>query len=245
VTLASLHRCALVWAVLAATPACLFTPGEDDDGGDATGCTPPPSCDEGEFVGTAEVYSGEDAQTYRGFTRISGNLTISETGMMCLHDFACLTDVGRDVYVYGNDALVDLTGLDNLREVGTAGDSTPMGVDNNDAAPGSVTVSNNSALTDLNGLRGLNWVKSNLLITNNASLQTISGLSTLAVVQQNLTIRGNTALQDLGLVGLQAVGGSFSVTQNPALCVSKIQALYDGLSNVPSGAASDANLGGC
>ena len=50
---------------------------------------------------------------------------------------------------------------------------------------GSLVVSNNTVLTDMNGFNGLKQVPLSMSVAQNPALETISGLTKLAVVQQS------------------------------------------------------------
>ncbi len=82
---------------------------------------------------------------------------------------------------------------------------------------GDLTI-NSTALTNLTGLDGLQWVGGNVSISSNGSLTSLAGLSGLQTVVGNFNIQSNAVLTDLtGLTNLQTVGPYLQVYNNAAL----------------------------
>jgi hypothetical protein len=200
---------------------------------DALGCAAPTSCNKGELFGSSRITTEDDIEAIAGHTSITGWLEVYETGAQCLEFLACMEEVGRDVTVFGNAELESLAGLDEVRRIGTSGD-------------GNLIVSDNDALTDLDGLAGLRAVPGSLTITRHENLQSVSGLQSLELIGFDVTIQQNPVLTELsGLHDLQAVEGRFIVTQNPELCISEIEQVGADLAVGPNGGSTASNKGGC
>ena len=81
-----------------------------------------------------------------------------------------------------------------------------------------ISIYNNAALTNLDGLASLTSLGGLLYIYNNAALTNLDGLASLTSVEGYLWIYNNDALTNLdGLFKIMVVGGYLSVTNNYAL----------------------------
>ena len=92
-----------------------------------------------------------------------------------------------------------------------------------------LSIEDNDALTNLDGLSNINSVGGNLFLWDNFILTHLDGLSALTSVGGGLTIDDNAALTHLdGLGGITSVGAELWITRNEAL------AHLDGLSALTS-----------
>ena len=85
-----------------------------------------------------------------------------------------------------------------------------------------------TVLTNLDSLSNLTAVGGDLYIGDNIALTNVDGLSNLSSVGGYLHIFFNGALSSVvGLSSLTTVGESLSITDNPVLCQSSVDALVD------------------
>lgn len=190
---------------------------------DPTGCTPPVSCDQGIFDGDVTITSAEDADALAGFTALTGSLSIQSTELECLHVLSCLESVGGDLVVFDNDQLTDVTGLDNVAEIGA---SFERGVNE----VGSLLVSENDALVDLNTFNLVEQARVTLAIAENDQLEAITGFQEFVGTQEHFEIRFHPLLTDIsasGLLEVLFIGGDCVVTNNPLLDPALIDEMCD------------------
>lgn len=222
-------------------PATTTTEGEGSSSSSSgeppgLGCGITPICDKGELVGSVQVSSSQDIALVEGYTSLTGYLYIEHTDLECLDFLACLGRVGRDLYIHGNEELVDVSGLNALVEVGAATSGKPYY-----EQEGTLVISDNAGLVTLDGFDALFNVRGSLSISRNDDLQEIRGFTGLIIVQYDLTIRDNPKLGSIeGLFALRAVGGAFAVTHNPRLCLSEVNRVGSGLQQGPYGDVSTA-----
>lgn len=185
----------------------------NESGGNFTGlgCQAPPSCDGGTLSEWTRLATEADMQAVMGVTAIGSNLEIAESEFECLDFLACLETIDGDLTIFGNENLKSIAGLEAVSTIS-----------------GNVSISSN-AFETLAGFSALREVQQ-LRISRNDQLTSISGFSDLSVIQTTLSIQDNPVLDDIsGLNGLKAVGETFVVTQNPSLCISKVNAVGAGL----------------
>jgi len=139
-----------------------------------------------------------------------------------LGGLGALAHVGGDVVLEANDSLTSLEGLQALRSVG-----------------GRFFLTRNHVLEDVEGLRGLERVVEDFELRDNASLRSLSGLRSLVTVGQGLRLFNLPSLQDLGLVGLESVGGELRLEASPAV-TAEAAALTARLRPHPVTAAEEA-----
>ncbi|WP_412068727.1 hypothetical protein [Rubrivirga sp. IMCC43871] len=126
--------------------------------------------------------------------------------------------------VVGNERLADLDALLGLHEVVSLIVRDNAALPDLDGLAGltdlagvGVEVSGNGSLVDLAGLRGIHDMAA-LTLADNDALEHVDGLSSLTAVRHKLTIEGNASLRNLdGLAPLSYIGGLLTVTENPAL----------------------------
>ncbi len=85
---------------------------------------------------------------------------------------------------------------------------------------------NNPALVDLDGLRNLQNVRTDLRVEGNDGLQSLAAFASLQSVSETLSIESNPSLERLDLPVLQIVG-YLSIVQNDALVDSDLPQLND------------------
>ena len=162
-----------------------------------------PMCEGLVYEGTFTPRSPADLTRFcaQGYSVISEDLIIQQTGLTSLSGLECLCEVRRDVTVSRNQTLFRLQGLNNLQVIG------------ND-----LVVSRNSSLRDLNALGSLSWIGGDLRVLHESSLAQMGGLSSLEVVGQHISIEGNRSLRSVGsLERLTWLGQDFLVRDNSSL----------------------------
>lgn len=205
------------------------------------GCGITPVCDKGVLAGSVRIESEADIASIAGYTGMVGWLEVLDSDMVCLDFLACLETVGRDVTIFGNDALKDVSGLDNLTALGTQ--TTSEGYDDWD---GSLVITQNDALEDITGFGSLAAIQQSLNINENQSLVSVTGFNALTLIEHNLVIRENPVLETIaGLDALEIVRDNFVVTGNPSLCVSDINVVGGTLTEPPTSGSTAANDNGC
>ncbi len=208
------------------------------------GCDPPPACDKGEFDGEPVVLVTNlaEAEALAGYTSITGELSIAGTDLECLTIFSCLETVGHDLTIFDNDLLTDVTGLNNITDVGFITEGPVM-------PGGTVVISDNDALLDFNGLNNIQQTPRSLSIAENASLTAISGFKKIVGVRENFGIRFNPNLVDIASPGLRSmlfIGGECVVTNNENLCITTVQDMCeDGVEQGPFGGNTANNDQSC
>jgi hypothetical protein len=210
------------------TAAGTFTstsPGTSE-GGEVDDCPAPPEippppvdCSEASVVLEGSVIiedGGDDPSILEGVVEVTGAIRINTTDLTDLDFMGCVTTVGADVTIFGNDQLADIDGLWSLTAIGT-----------------DFVFSQNDALEDFDGLPSLVQLAGNIVIRENASLRTINGFQSLTSVDA-ITIQENPVLERIdGLVGLVEVGG-FGLSDNPMLCPSSVMCVLEGIEELGS-----------
>ena len=162
---------------------------------------------------------------------ITGGLDIhGNSNLVKLNYLIGLTSVQGYVYVYGNTVLTSIEGLSMLSSVGSGSAGGSLNVSSNAAlrnlngltnirSVGSdIYINNNPLITTLDGLTNLNSIGRDFNISDNASLNTLRGPDRLTSVGRHLSVKENDALRDLsGLTALNNVGGYFSIYSNDSL----------------------------
>lgn len=224
----------------------------EDDGPPDTDGDPAPEieCGDGVYEGVVVIDPENGGMlpedVLSGISVLENDLFISNTTYTSLDFLHCLTEVHGDIKIYNNYFLQDLSGTDGLTKVGRLPELTPTAGNPNfiDEGKGSITISGNPILPEINGFNGITQIgemddtqpssmqlsPQSLVIRNNDVATTLSGFTGLRLIYASLIIQENDALLDIdGLMGLQGVGGAFSVTRNPALCISSVNAIGGGL----------------
>lgn len=164
------------------------------------------------MYGNYSVNNSVDIEGLRGYTELTGDLTIAAGDLPNLNALSSLTVIGGDLRVAGNDALTNLSGLENLESVG-----------------GRLSLEYNASLLSLNGLGSLVSVGDGVYVQSNDGLLNVEGLDSLATVGQGVYISSNNSLRSLqGFESLVAIGSALNVGDNPTL------ESLDGLQSVES-----------
>jgi hypothetical protein len=142
---------------------------------------------------------------------LPGRLIInSNNSLSSLNGLDSLTRIDGSLYLVSNPSLSNIDALSALTAIGGSGESLLL-------------ISNNSLLTNLNGLSSLKSISgtsntTQLIIDNNSSLVDLTGLSSLEKLQGSLRVSSNPMLQNLdGLGGLTTISGSLQITDNNSL----------------------------
>lgn len=167
---------------------------------------------------------GDDPSMLEGVVEVTGAIRINRTAVTDLNFMACVTTVGADVTIFGNEELTNIDGLWSLTSIGT-----------------DFVFSQNNAITDFNGLPNVEQLVDNLVMRENASMETITGFQSLKGINGslndmmqmqggNITIQENPVLQDInGLGEVLVVNGVFAVNNNPMLCQSSVACVGTGI----------------
>lgn len=201
----------------------------------ATACGTGRVCDvDGVAVGAYQIDSQDDIDALAGCTTIEGGLAVTmsrpryfleEEGppYTSLVGLESLTTVEGELWI-AQSPLVDLCGLDGLREVGKA-----------------MVIAWNPSLRSLGGLEGLSFSGDNppwqgsylsptppdelrfqgengLRVVGNPALTEVDALGALTRVRGGVGVRANDALEHLnGLAALEEIGGELDIQLNAAL----------------------------
>ncbi len=183
-----------------------------------------------EVTGNLTIEGGDitDLTPLLSLTSVGGILNISNNKVLVsLAGLSHLFSFGEGVTISGNDALINLTGLDGLYFP----NGKNITITNNNSltslvrfrnlssyySQGEINISNNDALTSLEGLEHLYSLDGSLTIYNNNALTSFE-LNNLYYVHGNLTINNNNNLTSLkGLDNLSSVSGLVTVNNNNIL----------------------------
>lgn len=197
----------------------------DDDSGEL-------QCGDATLAGHVVIQGEDDLAQLEGIAVIEGELQLDRTSFTALDFLGCVEEVGGQLTIFGNTALVDLGGLDRLTDLQEG-----------------LVISENPALTELRGLDRLVEVGDSVVIRNNAALRAIDGLTGLTGIEASLIIRDNDVLEHIdGLRGLRRVGALFAVTHNPELCITSVNEVGEGIVDPATpreGWSTRANDEGC
>jgi hypothetical protein len=193
-----------------------------------------------------------------GVSVIDGDLLINSVNYFSLDFLQCITEVRGDIQIFGNPFLVDMSGTDNITAIGRLPQPLLTDPTKNDIGKGTITISSNPALTEINGFASITQIgqqdpttmelsPQSLVIRQNPAATTITGFNSLVLIFESLVIQENDALLDIdGLQGLQGVGGAFTVSRNPNLCISSVNAVGGGLLTYdPEHSTTTQNNDGC
>lgn len=127
-----------------------------------------------------------------------------------LNCFSNITSIRKVLILDNNDSLVDLTGLNNVENIGL---DYLFSV-----CCGSFYISNNQNLVSLEGLNNVTQIRGHMWITNNFSLQNIDAFANLNNINGDLTIRQNPFLENInGFVNLLSLDGDIAIHENSSL----------------------------
>jgi hypothetical protein len=162
-----------------------------------------PACEGLVYEGTFTPQVPADLSQFcaDGYSVISEDLIVRQTGMTSLAGLECLCEVQRDAKINSNSTLLNLTGLNNLRVVGR-----------------SLIVSHNRSLRNFDALSSLQWIGEDLSVHNESSLANMNGLSSLEAIGRHVTIQSNLTLRSMGNLGsLTWLGQDFLIKNNSSL----------------------------
>jgi hypothetical protein len=130
---------------------------------------------------------------------IKGNAKLTN-----LNGLSALTEVEHFLTIADNPLLTSIAGLSHLVSISSTG--------------GNLTIDNNDALTNVDGLSGLTYA-AGLVIRNNAAIANVDGLSNLEDIKfGGLVIENNSALSNLnGLSHVGPLGSDLRIINNPSL----------------------------
>ena len=128
---------------------------------------------------------------YPGCQIIEGDVVINGNEISSLSQLEVLSQIIGDLRIYGNNNLVDLSGLQNIFSIG------------GNLIIGETNKGNNPSLQNLNGLQSLLSVGGDLQINSNPQLLDISQLTSLGTIQGDLVVYDNPVL--ISLEGLQNI----------------------------------------
>jgi len=153
--------------------------------------------------------------------RIDGKLEIYDTPLTHLDFLICVQEVGKNIALFNNDALLTIDGLDGITVVG---DAPPA---QQDADPeldgwGNVTIADHDVLYEIGGLRNLHEIPGLLSISRNQGPTSITGFSQL-----------------------ETIGGGVTVKDNPSLCASSIDVALGAFLSGPAAQTTSGNDNGC
>jgi hypothetical protein len=141
---------------------------------------------------------------------IGANLWIQNNDkLLNLDAFASLTYVGS-LAIYENENLSSINGLSNVKEIGTG-----MG--------SSVWISNNDALTHVDGFSSVKKIKGPVQIKYNPALETVNGFAALAELEGHIEVSNNEVLttvngfKTLAKLSNSSFGVGLIISQNPLL----------------------------
>ena len=141
-----------------------------------------------------------------------------------------MTSIEGTLSIINNDALISLSGLDNLITIGVK-----------------FYLKRNDALTNLSGLDNLTTIGDMVWVLNNISLTSLTALSNVTSIGGELIIEGNTTLTSLA--GLEHINyasiGSLYIRYNSNLSTCEVQSICDYLANPNGNISIHDNATGC
>jgi hypothetical protein len=166
--------------------------------------------------GSIALMSSLDIQMLAGVETITGDVSISNSGLTNLIGLESLKTIGGNLLVDHNASLQALVGSGLINLVTVAGD---IRIDYNPALTvirlpslvnaGSIVIRENSALTTLDGFDALVKVDGRLFVEDNVKLAKITGLQSVTSVG-SLEMVGNAA-KTISLAHLKVIHGALSM----------------------------------
>ena len=234
----------------------------------------------GEVRGRLEISSNDRLANINGLANITslGLLLVEDNQILSsLHGLTGITSVGVGLSISGNSRLESMIGLANITSVGTdtsllqygytpfffinSNESlkTLQGLEGITKIGGTLSISDNPALTDLDGLSSVTVLASAdgrrdiaLSISSNKKLTNVDGLANITAIEGNLSVFENVGLTNIdGLGSIASVGGLLSIEANNTLInCQNIAALLGWPNGPPDDSVSDdivisGNATGC
>ncbi len=220
--------------------------GSDDEGPMGMGEDPPvyecPAAPVTLSDGFFTIDDGEfnEITMLEGITIIDGNVDINRSNYNNLDFLQCITEITGNLTIFGNDFLVDASGLNTLEVLG-----------------GDFIFTSNNAITTFNGMNGVDRIYRSpnedpepgdpveflhsVVMNKNESLQKIEGWERLEFIFGNITIRDNPVLESIdGFKGLVGIGLNLAITANPSLCYESINCVGAGIQAPPPDAIPES-----
>ncbi|MFK5895019.1 MAG: T9SS type A sorting domain-containing protein [Pseudomonadota bacterium] len=159
---------------------------------------------------------------YPNCTEIEGFVQINGEDITNLYGLSNIESVGQDLIINNNPLLTSLEGLENLISV----DDFFLDISYNDALINLsglnnltsvflLNISNNNSLTSLYGIENLTIIEQGLSIHRNNALLDMSGLENIIYIKGGVTISENNGLSNLdGINQLDSIGGSLTLKKN-------------------------------
>jgi len=194
-------------------------------------------CVGGTAAGNVVITNDAQLRQMVGCMHVKGHLTIMSPTATRVDELESLTTVDGSVTIGPNAVLEDVSGLANLRSVGSGElvGGSGFGISYNpklaDATFPALTFVAGELAIGGDGLTNVSFpalasVGGGLSVIDTTRLTTLSGLAGLITIGGNLMIQGNAALTDTsGLSGLAAVPTDVLVSENPALTTLSLPSL--------------------
>lgn len=177
------------------------------------------------YEGNINLYNQSLVDSFgaENYTEVTGEVRIYGT-VTDLMPLSKLEIIGQDLLISNADNLVSMDGLENVVEVGES-----VQFVNNDAltditaledlnAPYAVIFIGNDALKSISGFSQTTHVSGLIMLTGNLNLEVISGFQNLESTGYNLQIEDNPSLVDIsGLSKLKSVGNELWLNNNDML----------------------------
>ncbi len=137
--------------------------------------------------------------------------------------------IGRDLYLYNNQFLTGIDGLNAISSVGR-----------------DVYIYQNNALVSSKGLEGITTIGRDLKVNRNPLLKDFNGLKKVTQIGRDIEVYQNPALLSIeGLAKLSAVNGNLGVFQNSSLASCAVSAFCAAFDNPPGQVNIFNNAEGC
>ncbi len=174
------------------------------------------------FVGNLHLFS-QAMVIACYYTEVTGDLIINGNDIADLTPLSGFTTVGGTLYIYSNELLTSLAGLEHINsvggniEIGEDAIASLAGLESITSIPGYLYIYDNSELTSLAGLENITNMES-LYISGNRGLTSLLGIDNITSLNGDLGISGNSSLTDLsGLEYITSLGGDLGITYNRSL----------------------------
>ncbi|MEM7371394.1 MAG: T9SS type A sorting domain-containing protein [Bacteroidota bacterium] len=184
------------------------------------------------------------ADTFPGYSIITGSLTMSGSDLSHVDSLYSLTEIHGDLYIFGADSLSNLDGLSNLTLIGgdlllIAGANSSLqnltnidGLANVSSIGGKIQFDHPDGLLNVDGLIGLTNIPEDFFITGLA-IENLDGLANLDSIGGLLSISACPNLSNVdGLADLTYVGGTFRMYEETNIPANTILTNLDSLSNL-------------
>ena len=155
------------------------------------------------IIDSATVDPINNLTALNGLVSIGRDFLLENTFVTDLSPLSTLLNITRDIRIVNNDNLPDLDGLETLGMTSTR----------------DLIIQNNALLSNIDAL-ALTAIDSfirNVSIRDNPALTNLNGLANIENIGANFTINNNDALTDLTMPLLQYTGGSLNLQGNAIL----------------------------